>query len=297
VSGPVEARVRAALARVPLFADLSPGDLRVAPLGGLTNASFRIDGPAGAFALRLAGPGTGDYIDRAAEAANARLAARAGLAPEVVFADPRDGTLVTRFVDGARPMDAAALRRPGGRERAVAVLRRLHGMEERFAGAFDPFAAIARYEALAARRGGALPDGFAAARAALRARYEALPAAPAVPCHGDPVPANFLDDGARAWLIDFEYAGNFDRLWDLAYLAAEAGLADADRDRLFRAYLDRPPTAAETARLALYALLRDLLAAAWGCARGGAAAAEACGRLARLRAWLARLSAGRDGAP
>ena len=108
---PVEARVRALLARVPPFAGLAPGDLRIAPLGGLTNASFRIDGPAGAFVLRLAGPGTGDYIDRAAEAANARRAARAGLAPEVVFADPRDGALVTRFVAGARRSPPRAARR------------------------------------------------------------------------------------------------------------------------------------------------------------------------------------------
>ncbi len=268
--GAAEARLRAALARVPLFAGLSPGDLRIAPLGGLTNASFRIDGPAGAFVLRLAGPGTDDYIDRAAEAANARLAARAGLAPEVLFADPRAGVLVTRFVEDARPMDAAALRRPGARGRAAAVLRRLHGMDGRFASAFDPFAAIARYETLAARRGVALPEGFAAERDALRARFAALPAAPAVPCHGDPAPANILDDGARAWLIDFEYAGNFDALWDLAYLAAEAGLAGADRARLFHAYLDRPPTAAEAERLAFFARLAALLSAAWARVQVGA---------------------------
>lgn len=294
--GAIEARLRAALARIPPLAGFAPGDLHIAPLGGLTNASFRIDGSAGAFALRLAGPGTGDYIDRAAEATNARRAARAGLAPEVVFADPRDGILVTRFIDGARPMDAEALRRPAGCARAAAVLRRLHGMDERFAGVFDPFAAIARYEALAARRGVAGAADFADLRDRIATLVRALPAVSA-PCHGDPAPANILDDGARGWLIDFEYAGNFDPLWDLAYLAVEADLEDAGRDRLFRAYLGRRPAADEARRLAAYAPLCDLLAAAWGRARGGAPAAEASGRLARCRARLARLSAGRDGAP
>jgi len=295
VPGPDEAQARAALARIPRFARLAPGDLRLSPLGGLANASFRVDGPEGAFVLRLAAPGSDAFVDRAAEARNARIAARAALAPEVAFADPARGVLLTRLIEGARPLDAGALGDPGPCARAAAALRRLHGITERFVGAFDPLAAVARYEALAARRGAATAE-LAAIRERVAALARALPAAPAVPCHGDPAPANILDDGARAWLIDFEYAGNFDPLWDLAYLAVEAGLGDESRARLFRAYLGRPPADAEARRLAVYETLCDLLAVAWGRAQGGAPEAATARRLNRCQARLAGLSAEQESA-
>lgn len=295
--GPSEAQARAALARIPGFAGLAPGELRLSPLGGLANASFRIDAPAGAFVLRLAAPGSDAFVDRAAEARNARIAARAGLAPEVVFADPESGVLLTRLIEGARPMDAAALGAPGPCARAADALCRLHGMAERFARALDPLAAIARYEALAARRGASGAGDLAALRARIAPLIRALPADPAVPCHGDPAPANILDNGVRAWLIDFEYAGDFDPLWDLAYLAVEAGLEGVARARLFRAYLGREPAADEARRLAVYAALCDLLAVAWGRAQGGAAQALTAPRLARCRARLTRLRADWSNAP
>ncbi len=261
----------AALARVPLFRDAGARALRVEPLGGLTNRNFKVIGPAGCYVLRLAGAGSGAFVDRAAEAENARIAAEAGVGAEVVYCDAADGTMVTRFVAGAAPMDARGMQDEGAIGRAAAVLRRLHGAAP-FANDVDPFAKIAEYRALADEGDVALPQGTAEAVAAVAEIRRALAARPAppAPCHFDPTPANFLDTGARMVLIDYEYAGNGDPLWDLAYLAVEAGFAEAQERGLLAAYFGRPPETHERARMALYAPVCDLLAALWGALRAEA---------------------------
>ena len=59
--------------------------------------------------------------------------------------------------------------------------------------------------------------------------------------HNDLLPANFLDDGERLWLIDFEYAGFNTAMFDLAGLASNAGFDPKTDDAcspLFRPHAD-----------------------------------------------------------
>ena len=260
---------RAALARIPLFKGADPADLVVTgPLaGGLTNRSYRIDGPAGGFALRIAGEGTAAYIDRAAEARNARAAAEAGVGPEVDFAEPESGLLLTRWIEGARPLDGTALREPARIPRAADALRRLHDRAPPFEGNREPFADIAAYEAALRAAGLALPSSgeaaYEAVRSDLEALHGALPHPGVVSCHCDPAPANLLDSGGRVWLVDYEYAGLADAMWDLGFLAGEAVYGEAGDGALLAAYLGRAPTPPETARMALYKAICDLMGALW----------------------------------
>ena len=61
--------------------------------------------------VRLAGPGTEAYVNHASEARNARAAAQAGVAPEVLFSDAQRGIIVTRFVEGAEPLTKLGLQK------------------------------------------------------------------------------------------------------------------------------------------------------------------------------------------
>ncbi len=104
--------VVAALRRIPLFEGVSEADMSAERLGGLTNRNYRIDGPAGRFVLRLAGEGTAEYIDRAVEEHNARVAAGAGVNAEVLFFDTADGTMLCRYIDDSVTMDAQKFKDP-----------------------------------------------------------------------------------------------------------------------------------------------------------------------------------------
>lgn len=255
--------VRAAIARLLGDPELA-GQSVVRRLGGLTNRVFEAVHGGRAVVVRLPGNGTEAYIDRAVERHNARAAADAGVSPRVLaFAD--DGVMISARVE-AVTMNAHLFRDPGRVARAAVAFRALHERGPVFSGRFELFAKMDEYLSYLERRGAAIPVGFAAARTAMGAAREALVrvAPPPVACHCDPLAENFLDDGSRMWIVDWEYSGNNDPMWDLGDLSVEAGF-DRDQDEaLLRAYFDGAPPAADRGRMILYKAACDLLWTLWG---------------------------------
>ncbi|MBP7241994.1 choline kinase family protein [Amaricoccus sp.] len=288
-----------ALARIPGRESLAGAPaLR---LGGLTNRVYRMGEGPDVVVLRLPGAGTEAYIDRAAEAANARAAAAAGVSPEVLHFGA-DGVMLTAFIPDAATMTPALFAaRPGAVERAARAFRRLHTTAAPFAGRFELFAMIDDYLGHLERLGATLPEGYhdvVAEAGPVRAALAASPV-PLAPCHCDPLCENFLDAGERMWIVDWEYSGNNDPLWDLGDLSVE-GEFDPDMDaRLIAAYFDRPPTAAEAGRMTIHKAMCDLLWTLWGLiqhANGNPADdfwAYSLGRLRRCRALMADPAFGR----
>ncbi len=232
-------------------------------LGGLTNRVYRL----GDVCLRIPGDGTAAYIDRAAEAVMARGAADAGVSPALLYADPASGLMATRFVDGAATMTPEAFRtRKDAPARAAHALHRLHTSGVQFPVQFDLFAMIDSYLALLAPKSVALPQGYHAVladTAAIRAALLAAPA-PQVPCHCDPLCENFLDTGTRMWIVDWEYGGMNDPMWDLGDLSVEGGFDAAQDMALLHAYFDAPPHARDRGRMVIYKAMCDLLWTLWG---------------------------------
>jgi thiamine kinase-like enzyme len=184
--------VYAALARVPFFGNVQRNGIKIEHLGGaLTNACYKVTIGGAAYALRLAREGTSDYIDRSAEEHNARVAAAAGVNAEVVHFDARDGTMVTRFVEGVSMNAGEGFDRdPGAPVRAARALKRVHSLGRVFRSRFDVFAEIDRYLDLLRGQRTQVPEGYHEASRKARAVRRALEASPAplVPCHNDPWP-------------------------------------------------------------------------------------------------------------
>lgn len=259
--------VLAALARVPGFEDVAAAAARIERLGGLTNLVYRVDAGARSVIVRIPGPGTEDYIDRAVEAHNARAAAAAGVSPEVLLADVAGGVMVTARVRGIETMTPALFAtRAGAPGRAGAALAKLHRSGRVFEFRFELFAMIGDYLGVLATKNAELPEGYhdvVAAAEPVRAALEASPV-PLAPCHCDPLCENFLDDGAAMWIVDWEYSGMNDPLWDLGDLSVEAGMDAGQEAEMMTAYFGRPPTAAETGRMVIYKAMCDLLWTLWG---------------------------------
>jgi thiamine kinase-like enzyme len=253
-----------ALGRVPLLASVDPAS--VTRLAGLTNVNHLVEFDGARYVLRIPGAGTSEYVDRVAEETAARSAAAAGVNAEVVFFDPSDGLMVTGFVDGAATMSAARFRDLESVARAGRAFRRLHTTAAPFATDFQLFAMIDEYKQLLAAKGATLPEGYEQLQARADATRQALEARPRplVPSHCDPLCENFLDTGQRMYVIDYEYSGNNDPMWDLGDLSVE-GLFDAEQDAaLLRAYFDAEPPAAEVGRMVAYKAMCDLLWTLWG---------------------------------
>ncbi|GGH37787.1 Thiamine kinase [Cribrihabitans marinus] len=262
----LEDKVMAALRQVPRFAEVTRADA-ITRLGGLTNLVHRVDIGTESVIVRIPGEGTEAYIDREVEAHNAEAAARAGVSPEVIHADAKSGVMITRTVPDIETMTPPFFRsRKGAPARAGRALARLHGSGETFRFRFELFAMIDDYLDLLGGKQVDLPEGYhqvVAAAAPVRAALDAADL-PLAPCHCDPLCENFLDDGEVMWIVDWEYSGMNDPLWDLGDLSVEAGM-DADQDaEMMHAYFGRAPTPAETGRMVIYKAMCDLLWTLWG---------------------------------
>jgi thiamine kinase-like enzyme len=209
--------------------------------GGLTNRNYKVTTPDGVFVARFSSGGSELLaIDRDCEYRNSVTAAAAGAGAPVVEYRPQDRLLVIGYLQG-RTLGAGDVADPANIGRIAAACRRLHS-GGRFGNDFDMFDIQRRYLAVARSRGFRVPDGyddlapqFAAAEKALAIRAEGT-----VPCNNDLLPANFIDDGERIWLIDYELSGNNDPCFELGNIAAESHLSRDGLAELVRSYFGRP---------------------------------------------------------
>ncbi|MER9300551.1 phosphotransferase family protein [Mesorhizobium sp. M0621] len=252
--------VRATLAAIPMLAGYT-GPLE--RLGGLTNLVFR----GGDFCLRIPGKGTEEYINRANEAVAAREAAKAGVSPEVLHVDPATGIMVTRFIAGAETMSPEKFKlRSGSPARAGEAFRKLHNSGAVFPFCFELFAMIDDYLKVLSTKDVALPAGYhdvVREAETVRSALAAHPL-PIVACHCDPLCENFLDTGERMWIVDWEYSGMNDPLWDLGDLSVEGKFDAAQDEEMMRAYFGGEARPAERGRIVIYKAMCDLLWTLWG---------------------------------
>ncbi len=224
--------------------------VEVEPLGGgITNHNFKVVVDGETLVLRIGGKDTELLgIDRAREHEAALLAAELGIGPEV--ARYEDGVLVTRFAEG--DVGRAEPSVVGG------LLRRLHSARA-LAGRFDSFRVVEAYAATAAARGLTLPDQYDRAHELAHAIEARRSEAPLVTCHNDLLAANFIDDGNRIWIVDWEYAAMGDPFFDLANFAVNNGLDEEGERSLLAAY-----GSADAAALVLMRFMSDFREAMWG---------------------------------
>ena len=209
--------------------------------GGLTNRNYKVSTPAGTFVARVFGD-SGELlaIDRDHEYRNTAAAAAAGAAAPVIEYRPEAGILVIGYIDG-RTLTNADVRAPANLPRIALACRRLHAAEP-FGNDFDMFEVQRRYLAVVRARGFRLPPGYAALMPRFTDIQRALAARPArlVPCNNDLLAGNFIDDGARIWLIDYEYSGNNDPCFELGNIGSECGLDPDGLAGLVSCYYGRP---------------------------------------------------------
>ena len=259
-----------ALQRVPELAGREV-ELRVLS-GGITNRNFLVSiaGADDRYVIRLAGNDTHLLgISREVEHAATVAAAGVGVGPEVTAFIRPEGYLVTRFIEGS-PVSDEAVHEPETLQRVAASLRRIHDGPP-IPGLFVPLRIVEAYRALAAARGVPIPPEYELAAAIGRRIELACLRAPLEPrpCHNDLLNANFIDDGARIRIVDWEYAGMGDPFFDLGNFSINHELTPAQDAILLRAYDGADPMPARLARLTLMRVVSDFREAMWGVLQQG----------------------------
>ncbi len=262
----------AVMQRVP---DLAGRELVMTPLsGGITNRNFLVTIPNAddRYVIRLAGNDTHLLgISREVEHAATVAAAGVGVGPEVTAFIRPEGYLVTRFIDG-EPISSEEARRPPRLTQVADSLRRIHDGPA-IPGIFVPLRIVEAYRALAQARGVRIPAEYQLAAAIGRRIDLACLAAPVElrPCHNDLLTANFIDDGTRIRIVDWEYAGMGDPFFDLGNFSVNNELSPEEDALLLAAYdgVAGAPRADRLARLTLMRVVSDFREAMWAVLQQG----------------------------
>ncbi len=244
------------IAAIPAWAGRT---VRAEPIpAGLTNQNYRVTVDGVPLFVRIPGAGTELLaVDRANELHNTRAAAEAGIGPRVVHDLPDWDVFVLEWGD-ARTMSNDAFAATDSPARIAAALRRLHA-GPRFRDDFDMFRTAERYVRVVDDRDIAIPAGYRAHLPQLP-RIEAALAAhplPSVPCHNDLLADNYLDDGERLWIVDYEYSGNNDPTFELGNTCQELGWDEPRIRELCAAYFGEA-TEALLARMRLQMIMSDV---------------------------------------
>jgi thiamine kinase-like enzyme len=210
------------------------GSLEVTPLsGGLSNANYRVDDAHGSHVVRFGVDFPFHHVSREREIMVARAAHAAGFAPAVEYAAP--GVMVTAFLE-AQTLSAMDVK--VNPERIGMLMRDFHRRMPSYVSGpgfmFWPFHVIRDYVRILQRN----QEQFLKEALAFEAAQVALPI---VFGHHDLLPANFLDDGTKLWLIDFEYAGFGTAMFDLAGVSSNGLMHPDEKTLLLLAYFGGEP--------------------------------------------------------
>jgi thiamine kinase-like enzyme len=225
---------------------------------GLTNTNWRVEVDGTPCFVRIPGATTKLLaVDRGNELHNTRAAAEAGVGPAVLHSLPEWDVFVLAWLP-AETMSVETLNATGMPARIAEVLRRLHA-GPRFRDDFDMFRLSERYLALVDERDIEIPAGYREHLAALPRIEATLAVHPqaSVPCHNDLLADNYLDDGKRLWLVDWEYSGNGDPTFELGNTCQELGYDEAQATELCAAYFGEASPAL-LARMRLQMIMSDV---------------------------------------
>lgn len=260
------ARLRDAFSRVPQLQGLRFENLKIDKVGGLTNRNYKVVCDRGSFVLRVPGEGTEQYVDRSVDEQASRITSEIGVNATLEYYETGTGVMLTRYVEGAIMMTPKLFKDIDACARAGGLFGRLHRSGQPLLSEFNDVRKAEEYLGVLKQMGGRFPDGYddLQKEALVVRRALAAKAPPLVPSHNDPVPENFINTSERMYLLDWEFAGNNDPMWDLGDLSVE-GYFDEDQDRaMLTAYNDGTFDGRLYSRMVLQKAMVFLLWTLWG---------------------------------
>ena len=219
-------QLSALLSQMPMLADAT----HITALGGgLTNKNYRVDTLRGSFMMRVSDKTTGLLgINRNNERVNTAKAHQAGVGAAIVDSLPHDNVLVVSWIN-ARTLHAEDIHtEPNLLPRIADAMRKLHGGSP-FQGHFHFPLVRKQYLKTVLDAGYFIPAGYLAIEPLVLQLEEVLAqtAEELVPCNNDLLAENFMDDGKKIWIVDYEYAGQNEASFEIGNFASEIALNDA----------------------------------------------------------------------
>ena len=245
--------------------------LSIDRLGGMTNHSYKVvlrDGEE--LLVRIPGEGTEEMINRLDERKSTKLACKLKIDSELLYFGD-DGTKVMKFIHDPQLMSEEVLRKKENLLQAAEVFRKLHTCGIDTGVRFEVFEMAELYEKLIKKYEVAFYSDYLEVKKTvfdIKNEVDGKIHSTKVPCHNDSLVDNWVLDGnGKLYLIDWEYSGMNEAMWDLSCLSIEADYSNKDDDELLRAYFERNFTLDEKKYFIATKLYVDYLWTLWGLTR------------------------------
>ena len=240
-------------------------------LGGMTNRSYKITREDGQeYLVRIPGEGTEKMINRIDERKSTELACKLNIdAPLIYFDD--DGCKIMRYIYNPQLMNEEVMRKENYLLQAAEIFRRLHTCGIDTGVQFEVFDMANLYESIINEERVILYEDYNNVKNTvinIKDEIDKKWEVQKVPCHNDSLVDNWVLDGnGRLYLVDWEYSGMNEAMWDLSCLSIEASYTIKNDEELLNAYYRRKSTIDEKRRFVAAKLYVDFLWTLWGLTR------------------------------
>lgn len=238
---------------------------RITAVGGMTNKNFKVTLNKVDYILRIPGNGTEEMISRTNERHNSLLANRLGIDTDILHFNEISGIKLSKFINNAETINPKTAKREDNMLLVTDILKKLHNSDIEFNNRFDVFELIEEYEILLNKNNGKNYDDYIVVKEKVLNLKNILNdlGIELRPCHNDTVPENFVKDGERLYLIDWEYSGMNDPMWDLAAHILECNFSEEDEELFLDTYFNGKTEEKYKTKILIFKICQDFLWSIW----------------------------------
>ena len=238
----------------------------ISPIGGMTNKNYKIEIDNECYVLRVPGNGTGEMISREDEIRNAVYANEVGVDSELVYFNEKSGIKISRFIENAETLSPEATKKQNNMIMVCDILRKLHNYNRKMANDFDIYGKIEQYENLANEVNAIFFNDYYEVKDKVLFLKNIMAELDVklAPCHNDTIAENFIKSGEdKMYLIDWEYAGMNDPMWDLAAHSLENKFSEDEEELLLNIYFNGKVEEKYKKRILINKIYQDFLWSTW----------------------------------
>ena len=239
---------------------------KVMPSGGMTNKNYKVYINDNPYIVRIPGNGTDEIIDRKSEKTNAKLAVELGLDKKILYINENSGVKIAEFIKDAETLTATSAKREKNMKKVARILNTLHNSDIKMENIFDAFRLMDYYEDLIKKYNGEFYDGYEEVKEKVFLLKKELKNlnVELMPCHNDTLPDNFVKDSKEnMYLIDWEYSGKNDPIWDVTAYMLESEFSEDEEELFLNIYFDNKLNEDIFKRVLINKICQDFLWSLW----------------------------------
>lgn len=239
---------------------------QIAAIGGMTNKNYKVMIDDQNYVLRVPGNGTEKMISRVDEIKNAAFAHEIGVDADLIYFNEQTGIKISKFIEDAQTLSPEGAKKPYVMKKICQLLNQLHQCGREMENEFNVYEKIESYEQLLNELKGEYYEDYQLIKQQVLQLKELMDdlEIKLVPCHNDTLAENFIKDKHdQYYLIDWEYAGMNDPMWDVAAHCLENGFNSDEEELFLKTYFKQEPKRSYKTRVLVNKIYQDFLWSLW----------------------------------